>query len=212
MENASKALIIAGEVLISILVISLLVFFYNTIKDFRTTQEIVQESEQSLEYNKQYDVYYRNNLYGSDILSLANKIYDYNKKESEAEGYTRLEMEVTFKSSITINDKEVIISKKEIYTSENLKSVVQYLEDMIDKYGDEEFLDNTIKSLSTYRTMELKQLLGLDKIPTAVETKIANYQRYKSSLSTLKSKNFKADGFEYDKSTGRITLMRFTEN
>ena len=212
MENASKALVIAGEVLIALLVISLLVFFYNTIKDFRNTEELLQESEQAIEYNKQYDVYYRNNLYGSDILSLANKIYDYNKRESEAEGYARLEMEVTFKSNITINDKEVIISKKEIYTSENLKSVVQYLEDTIDKYGNEKFLGNTIKLLSAYRTMELKQLLGLDNIPTAVETKIVNYQRYKSSLVTLKSKTFKANNFEYDKSTGRITLMRFTEN
>ena len=133
MENASKALIIAGEVLIAMLVISLLVLFYNNIKELSQTKEMVDLSEQAVEYNKQYDVYYRDNLYGSDILSLANKIYDYNKTESEGDGYTKIEMQVTFKTKIKTYDDEIIISKKEIYTADMLKEKIQYLEDNIEK-------------------------------------------------------------------------------
>ncbi len=39
MENASKALIIAGSVLISLLVIAALVFMFNQLSDLRQTQE-----------------------------------------------------------------------------------------------------------------------------------------------------------------------------
>ena len=42
MENASKALIIAGSVLVALMVISLLVIFFNNIRDL---QGIEQDSE-----------------------------------------------------------------------------------------------------------------------------------------------------------------------
>ena len=42
MENASKALIMAGGILIALLVISLLVFFYNNVVD---VQRINQSNE-----------------------------------------------------------------------------------------------------------------------------------------------------------------------
>lgn len=213
MENASKALMIAGEVLIALLVISLLVVFYNNIKDLRGTKETVDVTEQVAEYNKQYDVYYRDNLYGSDILSLANKIYDYNKTESEIEGYAKLEMQVTFKYGISAN-KEIIVSKKEVYSAQDLKEKAQYLENNIEKYGKEKISGNTVQALAGLRTSELKQILGIgieESIPTTVQTKINNYLGYKSALSTLKSRRFKAESFEYDNKTGRITLMKFVE-
>ena len=213
MENASKALMIAGEVLIALLVISLLVVFYNNIKDLRGTKETVDVTEQVAEYNKQYDVYYRNNLYGSDILSLANKIYDYNKTESEIEGYAKLEMQVTFKYGISAN-KEIIVSKKEVYSAQDLKEKAQYLENNIEKYGKEKISGNTVQALAGLRTSELKQILEIgieESIPTTIQTKINNYLGYKSALSTLKSRRFKAESFEYDNKTGRITLMKFVE-
>ena len=71
MENASKALIMAGGIFIALLVITLLVFFYNNIVTVQNADEEAEIIEQAAEFNKQYDVYNRNNLYGSEILSLA---------------------------------------------------------------------------------------------------------------------------------------------
>lgn len=131
MENASKALIIAGGILISILVISLLVMFYNNIKDLMGTEHNVDMSEQALEFNKQYDVYYRDNLYGSDILSVANKVNDYNIRQAEEQGYKEIEMTITFNSDIKIRDQkdgtklETAIAKGSIWDSKKLQDLIE---------------------------------------------------------------------------------------
>ena len=80
MENASKALIMAGAVLIALMVIALLVFFFNNIRDLQKTNLTSEEVQQIAEFNKQFDVYARD-VYGSELLSLANKVVDYNKRE-----------------------------------------------------------------------------------------------------------------------------------
>lgn len=211
MENASKALIIAGSVLIAILVISLLVMFYGNIKDYMGTQSSADASEQVVEFNKQYDVYYRNNLYGSDILSLANKIYDYNKRQYEEEGYAELKLNVTFKTNITAYNSESVIDIKKTYTASELKERSEYLDSQISKYGNQKVSGKTIAALSGLRTNELQDLLGTTNIQN-VQEKINYYLSYKSALTNLKSKTFSATKFEYDNKTSRVTLMTFKEN
>lgn len=111
MENASKALIMAGSILIAIMVISLLVMAYNNLTETMNAKNDEEAIEQVIEFNKQYDVYYRNNLYGSDILSLANKVADYNERQSKEQGYAKLDIEVTFSKTIEAYNKEKIIEK-----------------------------------------------------------------------------------------------------
>lgn len=211
MENGAKALIIAGSVLIAILVISLLVMFYGNIKELMNIQHDVDVSEQVAEFNKQYDVYYRDNLYGSDILSIANKVYDYNKRQAEEQGYARLDIEVTIRTKIIAYDAEIILDSKKSYNADELKQKAEYLDDNIQKYGKQKVSGKTIEALSGLRTNELKELLGTENINN-VQEKINLYLGYKTALTTLKSKTFKAEKFEYDNLTGRITLMKFIEN
>ena len=89
MENASKALIMAGGVLIALLIIGILVVFFNNLSDWQKISQTSEEVEQITEFNKQYDVYERN-VYGSELLSIANKIDDYNKRESNNKGYSKI--------------------------------------------------------------------------------------------------------------------------
>lgn len=131
MENASKALIIAGSILISILVISLLVVFYNDIKDFMGTEHNIDVEEQASEFNKQYDVYYRDNLYGSDVLSIANKVNDYNIRQAEEQGYKKIEMVITFASDLRIRNLEdgtkleTVIAKNSKWDSKKLQDLIE---------------------------------------------------------------------------------------
>ena len=107
MENASKALIIAGGVLVSIIILSLLVTFYSSIRNLQETKQDVEASEQSIEFNKQYDAYYKDKIYGSEFLSLINKVCDYNKKyvKDIDEGYAPIKLTVDFK-----NKKDIVFS------------------------------------------------------------------------------------------------------
>lgn len=211
MENASKALIIAGSVLIALLVISLLVVFYNNIKNLMEAEHTQDITEQIAEYNKKYDVYYRNNLYGSEILSICNKVYDYNKREVEEEGYSKLDIQVTFNKQIIAYNSEIIIDTKQTYNSDTLKQKVEYLESNIENYGKQKVSGKTIEVLSGLRTNEIKDLLGTENI-SEVQAKINLYLGYKSALSNLKAKTFSATKFEYDQNTGRVEKMIFKEN
>lgn len=211
MENGAKALVIAGSVLIAILVISILVIFYNNIKEFQGTNHNVDVLEQIEEFNKQYDVYYRDNLYGSDILSIANKVVDYNKRESDTEGYSKLETEVKFKKSLSAYKSEVIINSKQTYSAADLKEKKEYLDSKIKEYGSKKYANKTIYTLSGMRTNQLEELVGKDRLEE-VQNEIYYYLGYKSALTELKSKTFKATEFKYDKGTARISLMKFEEN
>ena len=55
MENASKALIIAGSVLISIMVISLLVFGYNQLSDLEQTRANSDDNVKMAEYMRRFE-------------------------------------------------------------------------------------------------------------------------------------------------------------
>ncbi len=223
MENASKALIMAGSVLIAIMVISLLVMTYNNLTETMNAKNDEDAIEQVIEFNKQYDVYYRDNLYGSDILSLANKVVDYNERQVKEEGYAKLDIEVTFSKTIQAYDNEKIIEKNKKYTSSKIKEVVENLEKNVQSYKDITSEENrkvkelgkTIASLSGLWSNELEQLLkdnGISNRKQEIQQSIYKYLGYKNSLSTLKSKTFKATEFQYDNVTKRITKMIFKEN
>lgn len=78
MENASKALLIAAGVMIGLIVITMMIYAHNQISNYYTTKEKETETEQLAEFNKQYIGYNRNDVRGSDLISLINKIIDYN--------------------------------------------------------------------------------------------------------------------------------------
>ena len=82
MENASKALIIAGSVLISLLVIAALVFMFNQLSDLRQTQEDASIEDKLQGFYANLDTYIEGNKRGNDILSLANLITDFNNRRA----------------------------------------------------------------------------------------------------------------------------------
>lgn len=72
MENSSKALIIAGAILLSILIISIGIYIYNSATS--TTSDIVIDTTmkmQLMQFNKQYEMY-EGIQSGSNIKSLLN--------------------------------------------------------------------------------------------------------------------------------------------
>lgn len=81
MENATKALEMAGSLLIGVLLLGCLLFAYTRMSELKDTEHKVEVSQQAQDFNQDYETYNRNNLYGSDLFSLANQIEDYNKKK-----------------------------------------------------------------------------------------------------------------------------------
>ena len=74
MENASRALLMAGGVLIAIIIISLLVRTYGNIGIFQRQQLSAEEAEKLEAYNKEYTKYLNQYVYGTEVITVINKV------------------------------------------------------------------------------------------------------------------------------------------
>lgn len=97
MENAVKALLIAAGMFIALLLISLIVILYNDVSEYYASQHENKELEQVAEFNAKFENYNRKNVRGSDLLSLMNRVIDYNASESyvEDKSYEKIKVTIT---------------------------------------------------------------------------------------------------------------------
>lgn len=80
MENATKALLIAAGIFFGLMIISISLVMLNRISAYYQSKEANKVTEQLAAFNKQYTAYNRDDVRGSDILSLVNKIIDFNER------------------------------------------------------------------------------------------------------------------------------------
>lgn len=97
MENATKALLIAAGILLAIMILSLLLVGYNQISSYYNEKHKATETEQLAEFNQKYENYNGKEIRGSELVSLMNKVIDYNERESYFAGtnYPRIEVTIT---------------------------------------------------------------------------------------------------------------------
>lgn len=207
MENASKALIMAGGVLIALMVASLVAFFFKNISEWQGMQETGEELEQMVEFNEQYEVYGRD-VYGSELLSIANKIADYNKRQAEDKGYLKIELQVQL-----TKDMDASFFKKGNYSSVQMKTEVENLQAEIKRVGDQRITSRTtstvsrkISQLASMRTKDIEEL-GIEYNDYRIQ--LTQYNTYKTLLTQVKETIFKFVTFDYDKTNGRITKMTY---
>lgn len=83
MENASKALIIAGSILFTIMVIGLLAYFYSQYRQIPQAQTEAERLEQVAKFNREYESYDKKKMYGTDVATIVNKAINNNKKYAD---------------------------------------------------------------------------------------------------------------------------------
>ena len=105
MENATKALLIAAGMLFAVMIVSLVVVGYNQISAYYKQEEELLATEQLDKFNKQFQNYYgRDDIRGNELISLMNKIIDYNARQSYKVGTNYERIKVT----ITIGDESIV--------------------------------------------------------------------------------------------------------
>lgn len=73
MENATKALLMAGGVLIAIIIITLLVKTYGNIGAFQRQKLSLEEVEKIEQFNKDYTKYDGQYVYGTEVITVINR-------------------------------------------------------------------------------------------------------------------------------------------
>ena len=83
MENASKALLMAGGVLISLLVIGALVLLFSNLQDYQTKTNASAVQAEIANFNNQFEPYNKKDLTLMELKSVYNKIISNNEKYPE---------------------------------------------------------------------------------------------------------------------------------
>ena len=99
MENSSIALKIAGGVLISMLIISLVVVSWSRFSKVQKEKVKADEIKSISDFNKEFESYNKDIVRGYELVSLANLANDTNKKYSEVEGFKKFNVYISMKSS-----------------------------------------------------------------------------------------------------------------
>lgn len=149
MENATKALEMAGSLLIGVLLLGCLLFAYTRMSELKDTEHKVEVSEQAQDFNQDYEAYNRNNLYGTDLFSLANKIVDYNNKEADGKAYGRIEMKVTINTNPGRNPKFFNETTPVTYSGDTLNEKYDSLSKAINKIN-KEYYGKTVSYWANY--------------------------------------------------------------
>lgn len=215
MENAAKALQIAGGVLLSLMILGLIVFSYNNWKSLGQNEHQLEVEAQAVDFNKQFDMYMKNGVYGTEILSLANKINNYNSSvglslSENQKGYSTITLQIKIKK---------MDNAKYFNENNNYSSV-----DIGNKYY------NLIRDISTTGSTKYKCTSGNDKYARGTELTIAQWYQAKreapedvvNKLETYENLlneqtdfarklfDIEADKTVYD-NTGRITELCFKD-
>ena len=104
MENAAKALIIAAGILIVVMILSLVMMFYNQVSDYYQSESDRAIERQTADFNKNFENYHREQVRGTDLISLMNRVINYNETQTYQDGTNYERIEVT----IDLIDDDVI--------------------------------------------------------------------------------------------------------
>ena len=226
MENASKALIMAGGILIALLVLGALLLMFNNLSDYQKSNSDLTESGQLATFNEQFTQYERDDLTGTEVISLANMVYDYSRRSGKV-GELDYSQKITltvkidpikFANRISSNPREIEVFDEGIYTIGKDGSTDFFTK--INTYREEEeySLDGMKKLVSQIESLRTgkdtygrdvtatsiigKKYHGLDYGPQLVEY-LEKYQEYYS----LKSATFQCNNLDYYPDTGQVKSM-----
>lgn len=226
MENASRALIIAGSVLISLLVIAAAVFMFNQLSDLRQTQENAQMEDKLQSFYSNLDTYVEANKRGSDILSLANLIDDFNERRAGQnenkygnEGYDPISLRVHYNvSTVDWNTTVFFKGHKDGWfnSAEELTKAKKAIDDAVDKKGKEKIAgvnNYNVQQLASMRYQELMVLTnGNDELLTKIQQEAEAYNILVAEQKDVKNTvRFKEPQVTYDNISGRVTELVYEQ-
>ena len=216
MENASRALVIAGGVLLSLIIIGVVMFAYRGITSLQKEKDISLSNEQVSKINEQIEKYTKKSvIYGSEVLSICNAIEDYSRKYPESEGYQMITAKIKIKAN-GANNVELFF--KDEYNDEQYNSTQRLKGDYDSAIETRD--DKGKISMSNGKTIEeLYDLFKTDsqKINSYYDLYLnggkynieeilqflEEYEKYKNCINTFREKRFKAS-VEYSNTTGII--------
>lgn len=194
MENASKALLIAGGMILVMLIIGLLIFAWGKFSDFYTNKDDLAEITDTSEFNSQFTGYERKDIHGYELISLANRISDYNMRFSNLsdayndERYKPITMTIDIKGNADKFRLEVTANDGITITSQSQHSFFYYY-------------NNRLMEQSTSKN----DILNFIKTATSIETHYRNSTTASKLAKSINSLILSKQQIEYNKTARNMT-------
>lgn len=220
MENASKALIMAGSVLIALLIIGALLLMFNNLTSYQKAGEQETREQQVIEFNNQFETYLRSDIRGSDMISLMNRIDDYNKRKGDnsQEKFEQMNIKVTkidtSKLKYESSDPLIIVGE---YTQNNISSLLTSVQNLEKKYQTKYI---TALSAAISKVMDSNDETAKEETEKILPKPVTSYvgglaQIQKDTASYYQYTQMKRLHFKYDETKtkyskiGRLTNIEF---
>ena len=212
MENASKALTIAGGVLIAVMLAVLVYYVFNHWGEIQKMKQEDVDTVKVEEFNKSY-LSYEKVLYGSELLGLVNKMSDYNISDDvkyNAYGTMDLKVEIKLLSGSTDN----LFNRTGTYSLSTVKRTIDdVMRKTVERYSGKvsdsqwEFLAKSSNN-SEQSFDDLCQELNISSSVNRRELQEAAKEYYKYvQFKRMKFKHKETTFFN----TGRVRNMSFIE-
>ena len=220
MENASKALIIAGGVLLAIIILSVVIYMSTSLTRIADQQDKNTLAKQITAFNKEYEAYNKKRMYGTDIITIVNKAIEHNQNIEVIE-------DDPYYINIILNNLSsewvTTVKKIDINSPENTEVDVDaddwtFLIAQGVNVNNVELLQNsTLVTFSGDGRVILNKNMKeyFSQNATDPEPKYSADGRYKyiikSALTNFKRATFECTDVQYNQETGRISSMTFRQ-
>ena len=242
MENASKALVMAGGILIALLIIGALLLMFNNLSSYQNSNQQNIKDEQIVEFNNKFTTYIRDDVRGNELYSLLNSVIDYNRRKTIEgdEGAIQIAympMEVKFiidkndRKKLSIDDINRIILKDEYVINKSNNSFEQDVNNSMKNVITKEYTENILNSLTIAITKiflpenasdeEKDKAVEAFKSITGLNVNYSDLEKGKPIREKVykyyeyvqfKRAHFDCIDSKYDNNTGRITYLEFKFN
>ena len=211
MENMTKALEIAASVLIGVLILSLLVFGYNQIREQKNIEQKNERASQLSKFNINFESYAKDTVYGSEILSLANEVINYNERKA-VDGYQEIEIEVKISTGVLNGQYLVAGTYSATSLDQQYKKLAKKIKEAdITVFGKSISYWSKLSDKETEKTVKARSDFSESEY-TKLKTNRTTYKKYVEEQTDFARKTFKYDDVtEYDSGNGRIIKIMFKD-
>lgn len=211
MENMTKALEIAASVLIGVLILSLLVFGYNQIREQKNIEQKNEKASQLSKFNINFESYAKDTVYGSEILSLANEVINYNERKA-VDGYQEIELEVKISTGVLNGQYLVAGTYSATSLDQQYKKLVKKIKEAdITVFGKSISYWSKLSDKETEKTVKARSDFSESEYTKLKNNRII-YKKYVEEQTDFARKTFKyEDVTEYDSGNGRIIKIMFKD-
>lgn len=198
MENASKALLIAGGMLLAMLLVSLFIYAWGLFSEYQSSNDKLKNIENVAKFNEQFTNYDRQDVQGYELISLVNKVVDYNERKTSDTKYGNDEQypPITLTIKITNVDKFQYDNKERLLKNQ--------------KYEDNKATSRNSNSKSSFEVNVLNKLESALTLPDGSKinedsaTKVA--KNIGSIFLSKEQIELKANGDRYGRNINNVYL------